>query len=92
MDNYPYEVPDGQGFTDLFMTRPAAFRAFFERHRWRTLSLAGREGPFMNLGGVLDAASPEVPRKAALLTLATCEDREIIGLPNHLTYVGERPD
>lgn len=92
VDNYPYEVPDGQGFTDLFMTRPAAFRAFFERHGWRMLSLAASRGPFMNLGGVLDAASPEVQRKAELPTLATCEDRDIIGRSNHLIYVGERPD
>ncbi|MGI6206718.1 MAG: class I SAM-dependent methyltransferase [Anaerolineae bacterium] len=91
LDGYPYVMPEGQGLADFYMTRPGPFRAFFEERGFRTLSLAGSKGIFTYLGEALNAAPPEVQEKATAITLATCEDPDIVGLSNHFFYVGQKP-
>ncbi|MHB0877901.1 MAG: class I SAM-dependent methyltransferase [Anaerolineae bacterium] len=89
-DGYPFITPEGHPFVDLYMTRPAPFRAFFEANGFRTITVAGSKGFFSGRRAQLDAAPPEVQRKAEAITLATCEDPDIIGLSEHLFYVGTK--
>ena len=87
---YSYVSRKGDPFIDLYMTRPESFQKFFENNGFRTLSMAGSKGFFAHQGIELEGSSPEVQKKVEAITLATCEDRDIIGLYNHLFYVGEK--
>lgn len=73
-----------------YRTRPEPFRTFFEGHGFRTLSMAGCKGIITGLKG-LDDAPEAVQEKAAALMLATCEEPDVIGISEHIFYVGERP-
>ncbi len=72
-----------------FRTRPDPFRAFFEGHGFKTISMAGCKGILTGLKG-LDDAPEAVQEKAAALMLATCEEPDVIGFSEHIFYVGEK--
>ncbi|NPV07973.1 MAG: class I SAM-dependent methyltransferase [Anaerolineae bacterium] len=72
-----------------YRTRPEPFRRFFERHGFRTMSMAACKGVLTGLKS-LDEAPEAVQEKAAALMLATCEDPDTLGLSEHIFYVGEK--
>lgn len=80
-------------FTGGYGFRPEEIAPFFARHDFATLTLVASEGIAPDLQGELAelAASDPVTYQAALdAVLRTAGDPSILGLSNHLLYVGRK--
>lgn len=81
------------GFTAGYGFRPEAIAPFFEGHGFTTLALVASEGIVPDLQGELAAlatADPAAYRATLDAVLNTAADPSILGLSNHLLYVGRK--
>lgn len=78
-------------FTGAYGARPEEIAPFFERHGFATLALLAAEGFTAGLGGALAelaAANPTAYAAALDAAIRTAGDSSILGMSNHLIYVG----
>ncbi len=82
-------------FTSAYGVRPEEVAPFFARYGFQALALLADVGLSMGLGGALAemaATDPEGYRTALEVVLRTAHDPSILGLSNHLLYVGQRSE
>ena len=82
-------------FTDAYGVLPDEVSPFFERHGFTTLALLSAEGIAVNSQRALSELSmtdPAVYQAALDTIIQTAGDPSILGMPNHLLYVGRRMD
>jgi SAM-dependent methyltransferase len=78
-------------FTGGYGVRPEAVAPYFESHGFQTLALLACEGITVGLAGAvaeLAAEQPAAHQVALDLIVGTASDPSILGLANHLLYVG----
>ena len=82
-------------FTDGYGVLPEEVAPFFERHGFTTLALLSAEGIAVNSQRSLSELATTDPTayQAALdVIMRTADDPSILGMANHLLYVGRRAD
>ncbi len=82
-------------FTDGYGVLPGEVAPFFERHGFTTLALLSAEGMAVNCQGSLSELSttdPTAYQAALAMIMQTAGDPSILGMANHLLYVGRRVD
>ena len=82
-------------FTDGYGALPEEVSPFFERHGFTTLALLSAEGIAANSQRALAelaTADPAIYQAALDVIIQTAGDPSILGMPNHLLYVGRRMD
>ena len=82
-------------FTDAYGVLPEEVSPFFEQHGFTTLALLSAEGIAVNSQRALSelAISDPAGYQAALdVVVRTAGDPSILGMANHLLYVGKRMD
>ena len=80
-------------FTSGYGARPEEVAPFFERHGFATLALLATEGLTAGLGAALAALAtddPDTYRAALDVVVSTAAEPGILGLSNHLLYIGRR--
>lgn len=80
-------------FTSGYGARPEEVAPFFERHGLATLALLATEGVTAGLGAALAelaAGDPATYRAALDVVVRTAAEPSILGLSNHLLYIGRR--
>lgn len=80
-------------FTAAYGARPAEIAPFFERHGFATRALLAAEGIATGLGGALaELATADPSAYAATLDviIQTAGDPSILGMSNHLLYIGHK--
>ncbi len=82
-------------FTDGYGVLPEEVSPFFERHGFTTLALLSAEGMAVNSQRALSELSttdPTAYQAALAMIMQTAGDPSILGMANHLLYVGRLAD
>ena len=82
-------------FTDGYGVLPEEVSPFFEQHGFVTLALLSAEGIAVNNQRALSelaASDPALYQAALDVVMRTADDPSILGMANHLLYVGRRVD
>jgi ubiquinone/menaquinone biosynthesis C-methylase UbiE len=80
-------------FTNGYGVRPAEVSPFFEKHGFKTLTLMAAEGIAGNLQRILselEQNDPATYQTALDMILITANDPAILGMANHLLYIGKK--
>ena len=80
-------------FTDAYGVLPEEVSPFFERHGFTTLALLATEGIAVNNQRALSelaTTDPTAYQAALNVIIRTASDPSILGMANHLLYVGRR--
>ena len=80
-------------FTDGYGALPKDISPFFERHSFATLALLSAEGIAVNSQHALSelaTTDPAIYQAALDAIIQTAGDPSILGMANHLLYVGKR--